>query len=185
MNSLIQILAGTLLVFSFSLSEVSAQSFSESQLKEPDRKAYALLLRAERFEGVDTNEGGELSELVEAYRLLLQGPCADQAFESLLKKSTIPGQLYALCGLYFTDQEHFRLVVEKYRHNDEVVPTQFGCVVGGMPISMLVESKCSNVVRLEYPEQSLQEWTEKHKAWTLNFDIIGGGYPTWFRDKRP
>jgi hypothetical protein len=154
---------------------------------------------AERFEDKAIGIAGRPSELVEAYCVLLKDSLADDAFKSLVMKATLPGQLYALCGLYFTDQIFFRSVVEKYRHSDESVNTLFGCIGGIMPVSMLVESKKPIIIDPTHPEQSLQthfeastkeftEWNSRKKKKKdekppggYQLDILNGGYSVWFR----
>jgi hypothetical protein len=65
--------------------------------------------------------------LVKAYRELLKRPQSDIAFKSLLKEATLPGQLYALCGVYYTDHSFFLTVIEEYKNRSDYVRTLFFC----------------------------------------------------------
>jgi len=160
------------------------QSFSANQLNNEGKKAYDTLVVAKRFEDVAIGVDGHLSVLVKAYRELLKQPLADLAFKSLLKEATLPGQLYALCGVYYTDHSFFLTVIEEYKNRGDYVEVMFGCLGGGMPVSEIVESKAPNVVRLSSPKQPISEWLRKNLAVTNKgylLDIVGGGYPSTFK----
>lgn len=179
----------------------SPQSFSEAQLSTDGRKAFRTLLEAERFEDKFIGEAAEPSKLVEAYCTLLREPAADAAFKNLLENATLAGQLYALCGLYFTDPIFLRSVVEKYRHSEEKVDTLSGCISGLRPVSMLVESKNPIIIDVSNPEQSLDKYIEMNTrlitGWNgrkkkrkgerppagYQIDILNGGYSVWFKCK--
>jgi hypothetical protein len=122
------------------------------------QKAYNVLLHADRFSGPMIGITGRMPETVEALLSLVQAPQASEAFKALLEEATLPGQLYALCGIYFTDRKAFKQAVERYRYRDDSVETQFGCKVGFNRVSDLVETSSP-----------------------LGTDILGGGYPAQFR----
>jgi hypothetical protein len=162
------------------------QSPSAFQLSPEGQKAYEALIVAERFEDEFIGYGAEPSKLVRAYRILLKEKNADGAFKSLLEKATSAGQLYALCGVYYTDHDFFLRAVEKHKVRSDFVRTMFGCIIGKMPVSKIVEVNTPNVVRLTRPEQTLNEWIDSHKEITnkgVQLDIIGGGYPSRFSRK--
>jgi hypothetical protein len=163
------------------------QSFSANQLIDEGKKAYDTLVVAKRFEDVAIGYAGHPSVLVKAYRELLKQPQADVAFKSLLKEATLPGQLYALCGVYYTDHSFFLTVIEKYKNRSDYVGTLFGCIGGDIPVSKIVVSKAPNVVRLSSPKQTISEWLRKNRAVTKKgyvVDLIGGGYPSRFKQMR-
>ena len=188
-----------LLLFLLVGTTARAQSFSEVRLSGEGQKAYRTLLTAQRFEDVAIGYGAVRSKLVESYYILLNEPLADATFKSLLEEATLAGQLYALCGLYFTDQNFFHSAVEKYRHSEEKVDTLFGCIGGLMPVSTLVESKKPIKINPVHPEQSLNAQIETNTrelmAWNhrkkktkgdkkpegYQLDILNGGYSVWFR----
>jgi hypothetical protein len=164
------------------------QSFSANQLNNEGKKAYDTLVVAKRFEDVAIGADGHLSVLVKAYRELLKQPQADVAFKSLLKEATLPGQLYALCGVYYTDHSFFLTVIEEYKKRSDYVMTKMGCIVfHKMPVSKIIESKAPNIVRLSSPKQTISEWLRKNRAVTKKgywVDLIGGGYPSRFKQMR-
>ena len=163
------------------------QSFSANPLNDEGKKAYDTLVVAKRFEDVAIGPDGSLSVLVRAYRELLKQPQADAAFKSLLKEATLPGQLYALCGVYYTDHSFFLTVIEEYKNRSDYVETLFGCIGGDIRVSKIVESKAPNVVRLSSPKQTISEWLRKNRAVTKKgyvVDLIGGGYPSRFKQMR-
>jgi hypothetical protein len=157
-----------------------------TQLSHDGQKAYQTLLHAERFEDEAIGYAGELSKLVQAYRILLKEKAADQAFKSLLEKATLAGQLYALCGIYYTDHNLFLILVNNYKVKNEDVQTLFGCIGGKMLASEIVKVNSPTVVRLSYPDQTIDEWIDSHKEIVKNgflIDIVGGGYPSKFSQK--
>ena len=164
------------------------QSFSANPLNDEGKKAYDTLVVAKRFEDVAIGPDGSLSVLVRAYRELLKQPQADAAFKSLLKEATLPGQLYALCGVYYTDHSFFMTVIKEYKNRSGYVTTKMGCLVfQRVPVSKIVESRAPNVVRLSSPKQTISEWLRKNRVVTKKgyvVDLIGGGYPNRFKQMR-
>jgi hypothetical protein len=186
LQSLLSIMIAVFALQSLLSMPISAvtQSFSANQLNNEGKKAYDTLVVAKRFEGVAIGIDGHDSELVKAYRELLKQPLADEAFKSLLKKATLPGQLYALCGVYYTDHSFFLTVIEEYKNRGDYVEVMFGCLGGRMPVSEIVESKAPNVFRPSSPKQLISKWLRKILAVTEEgylLDIVGGGYPSTFK----
>jgi hypothetical protein len=159
-----------------------------------------MLLTAALFEDKTIGFGGSSSKLVEAYCIILQEDTADTLFKNLLEHAALPGQLYALCGLYFTDPSFFRLVVQEYRHDTRHVEVQFGCIITTMPVSSLIEAANPIVVDAADRDKSLSDWitlnTKLYTEWThrkkkgkggrppsYELDIFNGGYPVWFKCK--
>jgi hypothetical protein len=141
------------------------------------------LIVAKRFEDEFIGYAAQPSVLVHAYRELLKQPQADVAFKNLLKEATLPGRLYALCGVYYTDHSFFLTVIEEYKNSSDYVGIMFGCLGGNIPVSEIVESKAPNVVRLSSPKQPISEWLSKNRAGAKEgyfLDIVGGGYPSAF-----
>jgi hypothetical protein len=159
-------------------------------LSERGKEAYELLLRAKKFEDKYIGYGEVPSERVLAFQYLLQEPYADAAFKSLLEKAKIPGQLYALCGIYFTDPEFFSTAVERYRNNDEYILTIIYCVISKNKVSDIVELKSGNcnVSKEIIIENGIKKeifiddgviYDSKGKA----IDIFNGGIPNRFKSK--
>jgi hypothetical protein len=165
-------------------ARVNAQTFSPSQLSSDGERSYQILLLALEFEDDEIGFAQDSSKLVNAYRVLLKERDADAAFKSLLDKATPAGQLYALCGVYYTDHDFFRTVVEKYAERTNFVKTHLGCCMfRPMRLADLVKSTAPNVLRLSSPKQSLAEWATSNPTLIKNGyvkDIFGGGYPSQF-----
>jgi hypothetical protein len=163
-------------------ASVKAQAFSTSQLSPEGQHSYQVLLSAPQFEDDAIGYALDSSKLVVAYRVLIKEPYADAAFKSLLASATPVGQLYALCGVYYTDNQFFLTAVERHAERTEFVRTQFGCIGSTMRVSALVRTNAPNVVRLS-PKQSIADWEAKNPTLTKNgflLDIFGGGYPSMF-----
>jgi hypothetical protein len=143
------------------------------------REAFQTLLAARQFEESFVGFGAQPSDLVAAYRLLLKESAADAAFKQLLEKATLAGQLYGLCGVYFTDHPYFLSIIESYRGRTDAVPIQSGCMVFGQPMSRFIDSGVPNAIRLSGPQDSLLEWRRVHPE-SNQPDIIGGGYSHQF-----
>ncbi len=188
-------------IFALLLLTLDARSqIAELKLSAEGQRAYETLLVAKQFEDKALGVAAESSKLVEAYNAILKEPTADAAFKSLLEKATLPGQLYALCGLWFTDNAFFRTAVENYRRSDKWVGTQFGCIIGGSPVASLIETKNSAIIDINRPKESLDEyfaadskayadWNNRKKKKKTDvppeshgIDILNGGYPVYLRD---
>lgn len=149
-------------------------------LSEKGQAAFQTLLLAEQFEDNFIGVAAQPSKLVAAYRALLKEPEADMAFKNLLDQATLAGQLYALCGIYFTDHPFFLSVLGKYQNREDTVRVQFGCLCLGMSFREILETRSPGAVRLSEPAQSLEKWQQEHPG-GYQLDILGGGYPHIFR----
>ena len=165
-------------------ARVGAQTFSPSPLTSEGESSYQVLLLAPEFENDELGYARDSSKLVNAYRVLLKERYADVAFKSLLLKATLAGQLYGLCGVYYTDHFFFGIVVEKYAELNDGVKTQFGTGPSrSMRVADLVKSTAPNVMRLSSPRQSLADWATSNPSLIRNGyvrDIVGGGFPSQF-----
>ena len=146
------------------------------------KDAYQSLLTAPRFEDDAIGFAAVPSKLVGALNVLLQEPNGDAAFKSLLLKAKPAGQLYALCGLYFTDYDAFKAGVEDRKFRLDFVVTQFGCIGSRRKASDIIALNDPKVVRLSSNKQSLDEWQKQHPEVKDGYylDISGGGYPRKF-----
>ena len=84
-------------------------------LSEEGELAYQKLLKTTTFKDRASDYKGNVYEDVQAFRVIMGQESADQAFKQLIKTATLPGQLYALCGLYFTDPNYFSFVSKQYK----------------------------------------------------------------------
>jgi hypothetical protein len=160
-------------------------NFSVSNLSKAGQDAYQVLLKAERFEEGPVGYAAQDSKLVVALSTLSNESLAGEAFKELLKSATLPGQLYALCGLYYADHPFFLEVIENYKNIQEIVETQSGCIISGESVRELVTVNASNVLRLDNSEQSFEQWDREHEKGIaqkgFRMDILNGGYPAYFK----
>jgi hypothetical protein len=102
----------------------------------------------------------------------------DAAFKSLLTEAKPAGQLYALCGLWFTDPIAFKTEAERLKKANGQVDTLFGCVGMKERMADLIESKIAGAVRLKDNKESVKVWFDTHKGIAMHYDIIGGALPS-------
>ena len=133
----------------------------------------------ESMVGID----GDPPAPVLAWRLVMESPHADAVFQHVLRSSTLPGRLYALCGLYYTDPPLFQQVVASYRDLQDAVTVQSGCVIYDIEAGRLVDCRLPTAVRLDSRQQTTKEWWTLHPELDrIHTDILGGGYSSEFRD---
>lgn len=171
------------LIFTWTLL-LSACSTSSLPLSGQGIKAYRIVKKADKFYDSRVGYGGDTPEVVHAFQDLLNEKRADVAFKALLEKATLPGQLYALCGLWFTDPEEFKRKLPHYSRLKGEVPTMMGCIVDEDPISELVKSNHPGVVRLKGPNDSLKDWWKRNPNANTRYDIAGGAWPSNFKEAR-
>lgn len=101
------------------------------------RQAYETLRTADAFANAHVGVIGMTPDTVLALRAILEDPAAAQLFRQLLTEAALPGQLYALAGLYLIDPDEARAAAAPYLANDAEVETVFGCLVGPEKVSDL------------------------------------------------
>jgi len=152
-------------------------------------KAYAVVKTAERFFGSAVGYAGSTPDVVWSFRDLLAEKNADAAFKSLIREAKIPGQLYGLCGLWFTDQAEFKKQVARYHAMPGKVKTMIGCIIDEDEIADLVVSKYSPAIRLLGPEDTMKAWWARNPNAKGYSDIAGGYWPSELKgekgEKRP
>jgi hypothetical protein len=183
MKTLILILALSILTgasTAFAQREVD----SSIELSPEGRYAFGVLMSAKRFEDTHVGYGGELSELVVAYRQIMKEPKRVSVLKFLLENASKPGQLYALAGLFDADHDYFRSAVTAFKDDESEVNTLSGCVGGLRKVSEIVFFDDPRTIRLESPRQSFNEWSKKTNVMAgFNIDISGGGYSVMFRER--
>ncbi|OYW74750.1 MAG: hypothetical protein B7Z37_16275 [Verrucomicrobia bacterium 12-59-8] len=147
-------------------------------------KAYQVVKKAESFYNSAVGYAGSTPAVVWAFRDLLAEKNADAAFKSLLQEATLPGRLYGLCGLWFTDQAAFKEQVAHYRAMPGKVKTMIGCIIAEDEIAELVESKHPNAIRLRGPEDTMQAWWARNPKAQGFSDIAGGCWPSELKGKK-
>ncbi len=160
-------------------SKQEMDNFDISSLSSKGQEAYKKLIKAKQFEDAIVGMGGTLSENVRNFSILLEEKQTDAAFKSILKNGTLPAQLYALSGIYYTDHEHFKIVIEKYKNDKREVQKLSGCLFGEEKVSQIVVSNYKNVAIIK-PAQTLEDYWKSNKA-SYEIDIANGGYSATFR----
>ncbi len=100
---------------------------------------FRLLLSVEVFTGDRIGPLGRTPLHVTAWRELLNHHKATNCFKSLIARATLPGQLYGLAGLYFTDPVCLKVLAAPYFKRQDAVYTIVTCVAGNVPADVIVE----------------------------------------------
>ncbi len=169
------------------VAEPVSLSFCTSP-EEPDRElceAFRTLAEAHVFKIGRSGRAGVPSPEMMAFNRLLRDSRAAEAFRALSASESTVVRLYALSGLYFTDETAFSILVEEMESEPVMVPTQRACSVGQDDSSVLIRNESPETLRLSHPGQTLGEWAEAHpELWEeVGYtDIVGGGIPAILRD---
>ena len=108
-----------------------------SKMTTASGRAYLTLLRADRFAVGRIGAAGQISPAQSALELLLRQRATGTLFD-LLKRASLPGQLYALLGLAVSDQTRVADVIANYRQRIDEVQTQTACLVSSRPVRDVV-----------------------------------------------
>jgi hypothetical protein len=114
-----------------------SDSTTPQQKQQP--KEYEILLSADKFYGAHVGFGGITPPTVFAYRDLLDRPNADDSFKDLIKTATLPGRLYGLAGVYFTDPSSLPDLSRRFLESSESVPAFFGCILSDTQVKELAQ----------------------------------------------
>ena len=101
--------------------------------------AYQLLLNTNVFSGRAIGVAGIMPDSVKAFQTLMKDDLKDMLFKKLLDEAPLAGQLYALCGVYFTDEEYYKKVVQTYAGNTTHVNIQDGCSGDAPTVAKLLD----------------------------------------------
>lgn len=153
------------------------------QLSAQGAEAFEDVKSAEKFYSAAVGYVGSTPDVVWSFRELLAEKNADAAFKALLQEATMPGQLYGLCGLWFTDQAEFKKQVARYHAMKGTVHTMVGCIIGETKISDLVVSWHDTRIRLNGPEDTMEAWWARNPNGEGYSDIAGGCWPSELKGK--
>lgn len=139
MLSLMKFLKLLLLSVGFCLI-VASRSFA-LDLNEKSQKAYDTLKKTTSFSMGGVGYAAQTSEGEKALRVLKEDPKAGEAFAALIedKDSKKAGQLYALLGLKWRDQEKFESLVPPFLEDKTQVEEQSGCIVFRMSVYFIAQ----------------------------------------------
>jgi len=149
--------------------------------------AFDILLNTTTFKSSFVGISGSPSEQAIAFNLVLGGPNPGKAFRNLFNRANPAGKLYALSGLYFTNETLFNEKVDELSQSQDSVWTQKGCVLGWKKVGNIVRHPKG--IRLK-EGQSIEKWYKEEYGsdWQLAepgennvFDIAGGTWPKEFR----
>lgn len=131
---------------------------------------------------------GHFPPEIEAFQRVIEDPGADAAFNYLIREGNPAGQLYGLCGLYFTNPRRFSAQVEKLREDAEIVFTMEANAARYLDVEEVLVSRLPTVVRIPSPGLPPEEWRGAAGMLpfeTVTLDVAGGGYPCFLRWARP
>jgi len=142
------------LILGISLLTAGCSDSTTPQQENQQPKEYEILLSADKFYGAHIGFGGTTPPTVYAYRDLLDHPNADDAFKDLIEEGTMPGRLYGLAGVYFTDPSSLPDLSRRFLESSESVPAFFGCILSDTRVKELAQ----RIVDGSLPRELLDEW---------------------------
>ena len=101
-------------------------------------RAVGLLLTSDELRGPTLGSRARTPPQALAMAVLVDHPDGVCAIAYVLKRSGLPGRLYALSAAYLRDPELFKKLVVDYAHLRTPVPTRFGLIEGSSRTSELV-----------------------------------------------
>ncbi len=130
---------GFSLILGISITIVGCSDTTTPQQENQQPKEYEILLSADKFYGAHIGFGGITPPTVYAYRDLLDHPNADDTFKELIEEGTMPGRLYGLAGVYFTDPSSLPDLSRRFLESSESVPAFFGCILSDTQVKDLAQ----------------------------------------------
>jgi len=106
----------------------------------PVHEAMAVLGAAEVFATGPVYEGAMRLPEVDAFASLLAQPHAAVHFQELFRSATTAGRVYALCGLWLTDQASYATASEQLARANVGVEYMRGCHGQWTPVQELIVS---------------------------------------------
>ena len=135
--------------------------------------AYRMLLTVEVFTGDRIGAAGRTPLHVLAWHDLLNYRQATSCFKGLITHAALPGQLYGLAGLYFTDPVSLKALAIPYLKRQDPVLTIVTCMTGHVPACAIVE----RIVDGAWPEELrrggqgiMPRWSRPSKTYTHHDD---------------
>ncbi|MCX7748088.1 MAG: hypothetical protein N2645_14570 [Clostridia bacterium] len=144
--------------------------------------AYSILCKAEVFSNGPTGYAGIMSNEIKAYAKLFSNKNAKDLFMKLENEGTLEGKLYALCALYYLDNDYYNKVIINYSLCDKMVKEEVGCELLEIRLNELIKSNDKNVVKLSGNKDSIKEWQKRNNIETFVKDFYGGGIPCSLKD---
>ena len=126
-------------ILGVSLIVVGCSDSTTPQQENQQSEEYEILSSTDKFYGAHIGFGGQTPPTVYAYRELLDQPNADDTFKELIEKGTMPGRLYGLAGVYFTDPSSLPDLSRAFLESSESVPAFFGCFLSDTQVRDLAQ----------------------------------------------
>jgi hypothetical protein len=126
----------------------------------------------------DGGRPGPISDSINAFRRLVKAKDAKEIFSNLLNEANPEGQLYALCGLFFTDKDAFQSALVTYENSAQKLYRQEGCSTFTGTVGELIHSQRGGVILVNAGE-STNRWFSEHPEYRQGgfaTDIAGGGF---------
>jgi hypothetical protein len=127
------------LILGISLIFGGCSDSTTPQQENQQPEEYEILLSTDKFYGAHIGFGGITPPTVYAYRDLLDQPNADDSFKELIEEGTMPGRLYGLAGVYFTDPSSLPELSRRFLESSESVPAFFGCILSDAQVKDLAQ----------------------------------------------
>lgn len=144
-----------------------------------DLKAAIVLIREMSvISGAGTGSPGPILDSIHAFRRLVKTKDAGEIFSNLLKEATPEGQLYALCGLFFTDKDAFKSALATYENSEQKLSRHEGCITFTETVGELTHRQGGVVMQLN-PGESTKRWFTEHTEYRkggFTVDVAGGGF---------
>lgn len=131
--------------------------------------------------------GMEFPSEIRSFQTLLKDANAKDGFRHLVNFGTPEGQLYGLCGLYFTDSAEFSSQIPVFQAKQGTVNVMEGAIIRPSSIAGMVKSQSLYTVKLAGPHQTVDQWVKINRleGKPYRLDIAGGGYPSFLKEAKP
>lgn len=114
------------------------QSATDSDCVRYRDSGYEALYTAKAFSSESIGPDAEAIPMeVRSLRCMSQEPDAVEWLRELVRRGTMPGQLYALVGMRALDQAEFKRIIHQYKSNNERVRMAGGDIAISHPVAML------------------------------------------------
>ena len=101
-------------------------------------EAYEVLAHTGTFTDGPIGIAGATPIEHQAFVLLLKDPQAESYFDRLLAHGSLPGKLYALCGIHFVNRQKLHSVSLPFSSMHTKVETMNGCLISYEKCSALI-----------------------------------------------
>jgi hypothetical protein len=127
-------------IFVDGFNEIFPKRYRNKTVKITDTEsAFAFLLETDCFSDILVGIEGNVSIEFRAFQKIIQSENSVNHFTMLQQQAKLPGQLYALCGIFLSDSSRFNDVISMYNNIDDSITTQSGCVLYTTPVDSIIK----------------------------------------------